>query len=177
MIWPHCHQNLKKVVAWRQSRAKMCRTFHTICRPNWTSVIANFWEKVGLRNNCKASAVSASTNVSDPPSTTKKRFSVSAKLQIIARNCGEMILNVSWKYNYRLLLLTWKSCNFCITKVNLYKKFILCHTIAFHNLNHSHSTLSYTPSITTQSVHQLYSYSTCLQLHTIFLKHNPNPSL
>jgi len=47
--------------------------------------------------------------------------------------------------------------------------FISCHTIADHNLNHIHSTLSYTPSITTQSVHQQYSYSTCLQLHTIFL--------
>jgi len=56
-------------------------------------------------------------------------------------------------------------------------KFILCHAIAVHNLNHSHSTPSYKPSITTQSVHQLYSYSTYLQLHTIFLKHDPKPSI
>jgi len=57
------------------------------------------------------------------------------------------------------------------------RKFWLRHAIAVHNLNHSHSTISYTPSITTQSVHQLYSCSMCLQLHTIFLKHNPNPSI
>jgi len=45
---------------------------------------------------------------------------------------------------------------------------ISCQSIADHTLNNSHTTRSYTPSITTQSKHQLYSYSTCLQLHTIF---------
>ena len=85
-------------------------------------------------------------------------------LQGIAVKC---FLIVSWKYNYGLLLKTCTSCNCCTTTVHLHKKFILYPPIAVHNLNHNHSKHSYTSSITTQSVHQLYSYSTCLQLHTI----------
>jgi hypothetical protein len=56
------------------------------------------------------------------------------------------------------------------------KKIILCHTIAVHNLNHNQSKRSYTPWITALSVYQLYSYSTCLLQHTIFLKHTHNSS-
>ena len=80
--------------------------------------------------------------------------------------------NVSRKYNCRQLFITCTSCSFHSTTVHLHNNF--CHEITLQNLNDNHSKHLHTPSITTQSVHQVYSYSMCLQLHTIFLKHNPN---
>jgi len=69
----------------------------------------------------------------------------------------------------------WKSDFTCT--FNWGWKFILCHAIADHNLNYNHTKHLHTPSITAQSVHHVFSCSTCLQLHTILFKHESNPSI
>ena len=80
------------------------------------------------------------------------------------------------KHNYRLLLITSIFCNLYTTTVHLHKTFTLWLAITVHNFNHNQPKHLHTPSITTQSAHKVYSCSTCLQLHTSFLKHNSHPS-
>ena len=165
-----------KVGVWKQSRAKTCQNFHTFYMPNLMIVTASFWAKFLF--GTIARLLQFTSNCLWPGIYNKEYGFVFVPhysyLQEITVKC---FLLVSWKYSYRLLLIMCTSRNFCTTTAHLQEKFIPCHAIALHNLNHKHSKYLYTPSINAQSVHKAYSYTTCLLQHTISLQHNTNPSI